>query len=117
MVNDSIIGWVPSTKRTDHEGIDEYTISLPTVVLRQGDIFLSCFLSCSLVGSVSVLKWHGDVYGSNRLACCVDCDEVRSERPIKTRYRLVDSKGGGGRSIKRPHQSVLDGIVTLCCGP
>ena len=75
MVNNSLIGWVPSTKRNDDEGIEEH-ISLPIVVLRQGDIFLLLLFSCSLACSISVLKWHGDIYYSNRLAGFVDYDEV-----------------------------------------
>jgi len=49
-------------------------------------------LSCILEGSISVLKWHGDIYDGNRLAGFIDCDEVESERLFKARYRLADSK-------------------------
>jgi len=81
-----------------------------------GGIFLLLLLSCILEGSISVLKWHGDVYDGDHLAGFVDCDEVWWEGPFKARYRMVGSDGPGSRSIKRPHQSVLDGIVALCCG-
>jgi hypothetical protein len=77
-------------------------------------IFLLLLLSCILEGSISVLKWHGDVYDGNCLAGFIDCEEVQSERPFKARYRLVDSNGAGSGSIKHPYQSVLDGIVVLC---
>jgi hypothetical protein len=44
VVNDFLIGWVLSTKRTKDEGKEEYIISLPIVVLCQaGHIsFASC---------------------------------------------------------------------------
>jgi len=66
--------------------------------------------------SLSVLKWRGEVYNGICLAGSVDCDVVRSQRPIKARHRLVDCIAGGGRNIKRPRQSVLDGTVALCYG-
>ena len=116
MVSYSLISWVPSTKRTNNEGIEKYTISLSSVVLRQRGIFLLLFLSCSLEGSITVLKWHGDVYNGHRLTGFVDCDKVRSARPIKARNRMIDSNSGGGRSIKGPHSSVLDSIVAFWYG-
>jgi len=35
--------------------------------------------------SISVLKWHGDVYNGIYFVGFVDCDVLRLERPIKAR--------------------------------
>ena len=45
LVNDYLIGWVPSNKCTNNESIEENTISRSIVVLSQGCIFLLLFLS------------------------------------------------------------------------
>jgi hypothetical protein len=63
----TLIGWVPSTKRTNDEGMEECIISLPTSAAPWMAYFF-CFSSCILEGSISVLKWHGDIYDGNHLA-------------------------------------------------
>ena len=83
LVNDSLIGWVPSTKCTNNESIEVYTIYRSTVVLRQESIFLLLFLSCSLKGSLSILEWHSDVYNSHRLASVIDCNKVGRRDPSR----------------------------------
>ena len=103
MANNPLVGWVPSPKRSNDEGIKKHAISLPILVLCQRRIFLLLVLSCGLEGSIPVLERYGDIYNGHRFAGLVDYNKVWSEGPIKARYRLVDSDGGGGRSIKSPH--------------
>jgi hypothetical protein len=82
------IGWVPSTKHIDDEGIEQYVISLPTLVLpHQWHISFASHLA----------SWKAAYLFSNGMvtSMMVTVLQVRSERPIKERYRLVDSNGGG----------------------
>jgi hypothetical protein len=85
----TLIGWVPSTKHTDDEGIKQYIISLPTLVLPH-ELHIS-FAS-------HLASWKAAYLFSNGMvtSMMVTVLQVRSERPIKERYRLVDSNGGGG---------------------
>jgi len=129
-----LISWVPSTKRADNEcieehtlsllfrntlypcrsgthyipAIQEHTISLLFVVFSQGSTFVLFLLPGGLEGSISILERHGDVYDGDSLAGFIDCNEVWSERPIKARYRLVDSHSGGGRCLKMPSPVCLE---------
>jgi len=92
----TLIGWVPSTKRTNDEGMEECIISLPTVVLPHG--WHISFASHLASWKAAYLFSNGMV-----ISMMVTILQVQSERRIKERYRLVDSNGGGSQRIKHPH--------------
>jgi hypothetical protein len=96
VAKDSLIGWVPSIRRTDDEGIEEYIISLSIVVLRQGGIFLLLLLSVRQHTKYEYVFSNGMVTSMTATVLQVSLTATNSSRrdPSKARYRLVDSDGG-----------------------